>query len=119
MATRAILALCILAASGCTRGFLYTDVVYPLTPNMQMTPARGDTAQAANYGVRIPFTRVPLSAQWSTDALGEAAKAQGIQEIYYADIQRFRVLGGLWQDSSLRIVGKSKDGLIDTTVPID
>jgi hypothetical protein len=101
-----VLALVLPAITGCMPGLIYTNTTTPLVTNMNATPANGKVVYTENEGFKVPLSRIPLSAQWRKDLVGEAAKANGLTTIYYADIERFSILGGIWQESSIRIVGE-------------
>jgi hypothetical protein len=96
--------------SGCLRGFVYTDVTLPLVTNMNVTKVGEPGGESKNMGFNIPFSRVPVSASWHTQALGEAAKRNGISTIYFADVERLSILGGIWQSATLHIVGEKAGG---------
>ena len=94
------MALCI---PGCTQGLLYTHTTEPLTTNYRqslvdgyLTTAHGDTKHIS----------VQLQAKWDTNGIGEIAKSNGIQEVYYADIETISVLFGIWEQDYVHIYGK-------------
>jgi hypothetical protein len=47
----------------------------------------------------------PLSAAWDDAAIGDIAKKNGIQELYFADLETLRVLG-IWNQYWVHVYGK-------------
>lgn len=46
-----------------------------------------------------------VSVEWDKNGIGTIAKEHGIEEIYYADIETFIVLG-YWQQQRVHIYGR-------------
>ena len=98
------LVLCLV--SGCAPGLIYTDQTSPLVTNMLNTPTGDTLAELDVRQLREPITALNLSAQWNSRASGEAAKHEGLTEIYYADLNTFSLLGGLWKQDTVRVWGR-------------
>ena len=102
-----ILPLFVMSAllSGCVRGYLYTNTVEPYCTDMQSTPRAERRSDSGIMSVSIP--RLPgARTVWSSNAIGDAAKQAGIREVYYCDLKRFSVLGGIYGSESLVVYGK-------------
>lgn len=91
--------------SSCIRGYLYTNTVEPYCTDMQSTPRAERRSDSGIMSVAIP--RLPgARTVWSSNAIGDAAKQAGIKEVYYCDLKRFSVLGGIYGSESLVVYGK-------------
>ena len=102
-----VLALCLLLA-GCAGGVLfhsgiYSHTVEPLTFNRNptelersMQPIKGDIREIQYY----------VSVQWGTNGIGDVAKKNGMNTVYYADLERLRVLFGIWQQDIVHVYGR-------------
>lgn len=91
---------------GCTPGIIYSDTTVPLVKNMRDTPASLNGVDGDSYYVRIPLINAPLSAEWSSRAIGDAAKRAGLREINYADMRTISVLLGVWKSQTVMVRGK-------------
>ena len=102
-----VIALSLLLA-GCAGGVLfhsgiYSHTVEPLTFNRNptdvegsMQPAKGDIREIQYY----------VSVQWGTNGIGDVARKNGINTVYYADLERLRVLFGIWQQDIVHVYGR-------------
>lgn len=101
----ALSVLCVCFGSGCSYGWIYTDTVEPLCTNMQSTVAEGNESTLGLKEVTLP--RIPgARTMWSSNAIGDAARAAGIETVYYCDRKRFSLLGGIWGQDSVVVYGK-------------
>ncbi len=101
MATRlpvriTLLALLTPSVSGC----IYRHTVQPLTLNFRETPsaireASGNTKKVTYY----------VDVQWDKNGIGTIARKNGIEEVYYADIETLSVLN-YWTQQWVHIYGK-------------
>ena len=64
--------------SSCAPGFIYTDLVQPKCVDMRSTPLGQSVAKGGTYRFEIPTTRMDMSAEWNSRAIGEVAKKHGI-----------------------------------------
>lgn len=105
--------LCTACLASCQGGgAIYTHVTEPLDVDFDATPvqpleARGDVKQ-----VRYRFVDV----QWDSNAIGEIALAHGIDEVYYADLESFSILG-FWTRQTVHIFGRSLDSTEESPTP--
>lgn len=104
------LSLVLLALStGCgfgPRGFVYTDMTYPLVTNMERTPVGSKEARISTKKIKEPVSGLNVSVEWNSRAIGDAARQAGMERIYYADLHTISVLGGLWEEREIVVVGE-------------
>jgi hypothetical protein len=92
--------------SGCTApAILYSDTVSPLCLDARGTSlgtldARGDTKR-----ISIPSTNVDFTAEWSSRAIGDVARKQGIDTVHGCDMHRISVLLGIWSQQEVIVYG--------------
>lgn len=104
--------LACVASSGCAPfGIIYTHTFEPLSTDFHETPvatehAPGDVKQLHVY-VRV---------LWSGNALGEIAKENGIDQIYYADLETLSVLG-IWTQEWAHVYGRRKADPVPAEAP--
>lgn len=94
--------LLIPALSGC----LYIHTVQPLTTDMHNTPV-GNVEKTDSLKViafPTPSGSQPFIA-WDKAAIGEVAKKEGMNEVYFADVERFSILT-IWNKYTIHVYGK-------------
>jgi len=89
--------------AGCARGLLYTQTTQPLTTNFHDTPSGIGTRTRGEGDIKR--LRYYIEVWWDSNAIGEIAKANGIETIYYADIETLSVLG-VWRQTFVNVYGK-------------
>lgn len=94
-----------LPSTGCTRGFLFTYNVTPLTRNMNATPVGSRQVSLDLHRIKEPITEVNIEAQWNSNAIGEAARVAGLKKIYYADLRTLSILGGIYRNTTILVSG--------------
>jgi hypothetical protein len=107
--TRFCLCVAMLAAvllnAGCgTTGILYTHVTVPFDTNMTQTPT-GVNEEEGDIKVLTLDPLHPVSVLWDSNAIGDIAKANGMETVYFADIEILSVLG-IWKQYTVHIYGK-------------
>ncbi len=95
-----------LTCAGCSRGLIYTNVTVPLVTNMDKTPRGTRLVTIDTRGMKEPVTGIGINAQWNSRAIGDAAKQFGLRRSYYADMNTFSILGGIWQKQTVRVWGE-------------
>ncbi len=91
----------VLVLSGCGAGALYTHTYQPVTLDMNHT---GTSSTAAEGDIKhIQFNIV--SVAWGSAAIGDVAKKQGMKELYFADLETFKILG-IWNQYTIHVYGK-------------
>lgn len=95
----AIVILCALAV-GCARGRIYTHVTEPLVTNFHETPVgvRSEKSDVRSF-------RYYVEVDWNENAIGQIAKDNDIEEVYYADLETLSVLG-IWTQRWVNVVGR-------------
>ncbi|GAB6909074.1 conserved hypothetical protein [Desulfosarcina cetonica] len=75
-------------------GVLYTNVRLPLTEDLNATPApTGTPVSDQVLEIKEPFSGVGLYARVSNNAIGEIARQNGVDPLYFADQRVFSILG--------------------------
>ncbi len=105
----AILAAAILLLAGCSNSLLFSNglfmhTVEPLTFNREATKLR-ETEREAKGRIN-QFQSAAISVRLGKNGLGDIAKEHGINTIYYADIERWSVLFGLWSQDVVHVYGR-------------
>lgn len=96
---------------GCTTGpmppgLIFTRVKFPLTRDLHNTPMPQTMPKDAKIvEIREPFTGLGINARLNSNAIGEIAKANGIKTLYFADQEKFSVLG-IWTSTKVILYGK-------------
>ena len=91
----------ILVLAGCTPfGLLYTHIRTPLDINMSQTPADGKNIHGDLK--HIPFY---VDILWDSNAIGDIAKQNGIETVYYADLETLRILI-FWNQYTVHVYGQ-------------
>ena len=128
---RLALALVALATSvpGCVPGRIYTHIHGPLSTNFNRTPVFSGDQKGRESDVKhlsIPLFKIDVSVDlmWNSNAIGDIARNQGIEEVYYADLERLSILG-IWNQYTVHVYGKPAEkassaepaGTSETTEP--
>jgi len=91
--------------SACAPGFVYTDIVRPECTDLRGTTLGTKTARGGTYKVEIPNSRVDVSAEWSSKAIGDVARSNGISTVYSCDQRTLSILGGLFRKEEIIVYG--------------
>ncbi|MCJ8501617.1 TRL-like family protein [Desulfatitalea alkaliphila] len=87
-------------------GMIYTNVRFPLTTDLDRTPL---PAKAPPDGrvieVKEPFSGVGIQARVHSNAIGDIAKAHGLETLYFADQEIFSILG-VWTTRKTILYGE-------------
>ena len=87
------------------QGYLYTDVTEPECLDMRATKIGTKVGVGRTIRVEIPTTRVDVTAEWSSRAIGDAAKANDISTVYFCDKRTLSFLGGLYLKQQIIVYG--------------
>jgi hypothetical protein len=110
MICRGIIALLLfLVITGCSNGVLfngglYSHIVEPLTINPNPTEVRNSMKQANGYVNQLAYQVVSIRV--GKNGLGQVAKEHGLETVYFADIERWSAVFGLWQMEVVHIYGR-------------
>jgi hypothetical protein len=104
------LMVAVVLVSGCSigpmSGLIYTRIKYPLTKDLNNTPVPLHAPKDAKIiEIKEPFTGLGINARLSTNAIGELAKMHGMETLYFADQERFSILG-IWTHQKVILYGK-------------
>lgn len=88
------------ALPGCVRGILYTDTTTPLVRNFHDTPV-----VSGEGGGDVKTIRYYVEIDWDSNAIGDIAKKEGFEEIYYADLRTLSILG-VWTQRFVHVYGR-------------
>jgi len=84
-----------------TPGFIYTHTWQPLTTDMDRTTVG---AVSGEGNIKHIALNMPLVA-WDSAAIGDIAKKQGLNELYFADLETFSILR-VWNRYTVHVYGK-------------
>lgn len=83
-----ILVVTLLLAGCSPRGFLFTKTTMPLDINLSQT------ASGSHHGRgNVKHLHYYVDVMWSSNAIGDIARQNGIETIHYADVETLKVLG--------------------------
>jgi len=83
-----ILAVALILAGCSPRGFLFTKATMPLDINLSQTP------KASHHGQgNVKHLHYYVDVMWSSNAIGDIARQNGIKTVHYADLETLRILG--------------------------
>ena len=95
-----------LAATGCVgRGMIYTRVVSPYSNDFCATPTGSKTCRVNEHILREPFTRADVSVSFTSRVVEQAAHSAGMTNLYYADLETFSILKGIYERKTLILCG--------------
>lgn len=103
--------LTLLLPAGCTTGpmppgLIYTRVRLPLTRDLHSTPMPHKLPKEARIvEIREPISGLGLNARLNSNAIGEIAKANGLETLYFADQEKFSILG-IWTSTKVILYGE-------------
>jgi hypothetical protein len=86
-------------------GAVYTRVKFPLTTDLNQTPAAVSTGNGKIVRIKEPFSGYGIYAEFNSNAIGEIAKRHGLKAVYYADIERLSILG-IWRHDEVIVCGE-------------
>jgi len=91
----------ILFLAGCTpRGLLYTHIKTPLDTNMSQTPTDGK-----NIHGDVKHIHFYVDIPWDSNGIGDIAKQNGLETVYFADLETRSILG-VWNQYTVHVYGK-------------
>ena len=81
-------------------------MTYPLTWDLDATPVPRDMPRDAKIiEVREPISGLGINARLNANAIGEIARAHGMKTLYFADQERFSILG-IWTSHKVILYGR-------------
>jgi len=109
---RILLAVAMLAGlSGCGTGplvgLVYTNVKLPLTLDLKSTPMPEQLSGSDRIiEIKEPFTGLGMYARVSSNAIGDIARQNGVEPLYFADQEVFSILG-IWKTHRVFLYGET------------
>ncbi len=95
-----------IAFSGCRSisppGIVYTHKTLPLDVNLSRTPAGTFGSEKDVKHIQLRYVNVKIS--WDSNAIGDIAAKNGLDIVYYADIETFSILG-VWNQYTVHVYG--------------
>jgi hypothetical protein len=99
--------LCVLW--GCAiqpRGIIYTNLRLPLTRDVHHTPTPVERPKfSRTLEIKEPISGLGLYVQVDSNAIGDIAKRNGMQTLYFADRHFFSILG-IWTTDKTILYGE-------------
>ena len=86
--------------SGCAQGVLYSHTVQPLTTNFHVTPVGSDKGKASTKQISVQ-----VQAKWDVNGIGQIAKENNLQQVYFADIEVQRIMR-FWERRTVHVYGQ-------------
>jgi hypothetical protein len=99
----------LVSLSGCVGfppGLLYTDRIQPLCKDMRSTGLGLAQSSGSSKRVTLPTTRIDISAEWDSRAIGDIGKKAGMKTVYGCDVRRESYLLGLWRRDEVIVYGE-------------
>jgi len=107
MAVMANLAGC---GTGPLVGLVYTNVKMPLTRDLTSTPLPAyPPASDRIIEIKEPLSGLGMYARVSSNALGDIARQNGVDPLYFADQEVFSILG-IWKTQRVFLYGETAGG---------
>jgi hypothetical protein len=100
----ALLAMPLLPA--CTTGLLYKHTLEPLTTNFHKTPSAivgSDEKSGDVKHLHVPYFNLDVMSD--SNAIGDIARREGFEEVYYADFETLSILS-IWNQYTVHVYGK-------------
>ena len=95
-----------LAAAGCAgTGLMVTRTTAPYSRDFHATPGGARCVRADEQILREPLSGANLSVDITARVLATAARSAGLTNFYYADLETFSLLGGLYERKQLVLYG--------------
>jgi hypothetical protein len=101
-----------LVASGCSRfgqdmvtGYLYTNTRAPYSIDLDNTPVSDVSGKSSVLRIKEPFTDLGIYTELNSNAIGDIARKNGMDKVYFADLETFSIFS-VWRSQSLVIYGE-------------
>lgn len=86
--------------TGWPPSFIYYHTIRPLDLNLEAPPVVPNSEEGD-----IRHLHYYVDVRWDSNAIGEIAREEGIETVYYADLEVLSVLG-IWNQYIVHIYGK-------------
>jgi hypothetical protein len=91
----------LLLVSGCGVGIIYTHTVTPLSLDMHPTKVVQTEKTGDIRHIQVGW----IGVAWDRAAIGDIAKKNGMNELYFADLETLRVLT-IWNQYTVHLYGQ-------------
>ncbi len=96
--------LMILVLTGC--GGIFTHVTIPLDINCSETPRGLTNSVEGNIKhIHLEYSNIDVDFMWDSNAIGDIAKRNKLEKIYFADMETLSILG-IWNQYTVHIYGE-------------
>ncbi|HEB51756.1 MAG TPA: hypothetical protein ENI87_00735 [bacterium] len=89
------------ALAGCVNGRIYTHIIEPLDINLRDSAIGEGTASSDSKDFNYSYVRIV----WGSYGVVDAAKAAGMEEVYFADLETLSILG-IWTQRWIHVYGR-------------
>jgi len=86
--------------SGCGVGIIYTHTREPLSLDMRPTKVVQTEKTGDIKHIQVNW----IGVAWDSAAFGDIAKKNGMNELYFADLEKLKVLG-IWNQYTVHLYG--------------
>lgn len=94
-------------------GLIYSHTYEPLMINAHATKTSG----GSNSSGTVKYLQLQyVSVAWSDNAIGDIARAAGIETVHFADVETLRVLT-FWETQTVHIYGEAGSALSSGPAP--
>ncbi len=105
-----VLILSLIGLMGCgvimPKGYIYTNIKLPLTKDLHQTPVPTPKPPSGRVlEVKEPFSGIGFYARVNSNAIGDIAKKNGMETLYFADQEIFSILG-VWTTTRTILYGE-------------
>lgn len=87
------------------RGYVFKYTTVPYTADLHDTPVSDSTGEGLGIRLKEPFSGYGVSAEYDANAIGDIARKHGMETIYFADREEFKILG-VFRQRRLHIYGE-------------
>jgi len=82
------------------------SIAKPYTTDLHNTKITDMEGFGTIFHIQEPISGYNIYIEFNSNAIGDIAKKHGLTKVYFADIEIFEVLGGIWQHKRLHIYGE-------------
>jgi len=104
-----VLFLSLFFLAGCgsnsLQGIVFAHIRIPLTKNLDNTSVTSIHAGEMIIKIKEPVSDYGFYAKLKSNAIGDIAKRNGFEKVYFADLEIFNILG-IWTSQKVHIYGE-------------
>jgi len=86
-------------------GYIYTNTRVPFTKDLDNTPVVHTQSDGVIVKIKEPFSGLGVYTEFNTNALGDLAKKNNMNKLYYAELETFELFG-IWRQRRLYLYGE-------------